>query len=146
MKQIILTLAVAVFLGACAEDSAPTDSTPPPNSNTVHDTVAVLTPPQAGGTLDGTWATNDLGWAYPCLLMQSGFRGIYRKLFWTDLRIDGARVWFMADEPNGGYRHRYNGTMSDSTITGWMGTWRWAPTSGESSFIGFSEVTFRKQP
>lgn len=145
MKRLIaLACFVALITCACSEDSNPTDGNPPANQS-AHDTVAVHSPPSPGGQLDGIWKTDAFGWSYPCLLMQAGFRGIYEKLFWTDLRIDGSRVWFKADEPNGGYRHRFNGTLSGTTITGWIGTWAWTVTQGETRLIGYAPVTFTKQ-
>lgn len=145
MKRLLTQICVvAVLVGACSEDKSPTDSNPP-NNQAVHDTLAIHTPPPSGGLLDGTWKTDDLRLSSSCFLMQVGFRGVYQKLFWTDLRIDGTRVWFKADEPDGGWRHRFNGTKSDSTIVGWMGTWYWSLSQGEKGLIGYFPVTFRKQ-
>lgn len=133
---------------SCSDDGGPTDGTPPPNSNTVHDTVAVHSPPPAGGTLPGYWSTALVapGEPSPWAISQDGFRGIHNQLFQTDLRIDGSRVWFQADEPTGGgWRHRFNGTMTDSTITGWIGTCLWSEWQGEQSIMGYDPITFRRR-
>lgn len=144
MRQFVfLAFATVILLGACSDDAGPADNNPP-NNQAAHDTIAVLTPPSPGGTLPGYWSTGLVtpSGPAPWALSQRGFQGIYNKLFWTDLRVDGTRIWLLADEPGGGYRHRFNGAMSDSTIIGWIGTWRWTDARGEISLVGYTPLTF----
>lgn len=115
-------LAFSSLAAACADDAAAPNDSRVPNTATTHDSVLVNNPPAPGGTLAGTW--EEVGQSYFCALEARGYLGIYGKRFDTDLRVDGMRVWFQADEPGGGYRELFNGTASgwavNDSIVGWL--------------------------
>jgi hypothetical protein len=144
--RFILLFAVAFMLTAC-EDEVVQQNAPPPNQS-MHDTLAIHNPPAAGGSLEGSWKyipTWEFG-STRYWLTQQGLRGYQSLLYFTDLRVDGSRVWFEAYEiGTASEKIWYNGTKSDSLITGWACRQHWSSSVGFYDVWEYYPVEFRRE-
>lgn len=135
-----------LFAAACSDDVV--DSSGPPPPNLAHDTIEIHTPPSPGGFLPGSWKIVPSGWSGSdrYWLTQQGLRGYLGILYYTDLRVDGSRVWFEAYEiGKASEKIFYNGTMSDSTITGWGVRQLWTSDQGFLDEWHYAPVDFTRE-
>lgn len=140
MKNYLI-IALLLIVGACSEEetTSPIHHVP----TMAHDTIEIHNPPAAGGTLAGSWKAQPDGVYW---LTSQGLRGYSNVLYFTDLRIDGSRVWFEAWEiGTASEKITFNGTKSDSLIDGWFSRQLRLVSEEWSPIWGYKTMTFHQE-
>ena len=114
MKTLALLLTLVLF--SCASPNEP--------QNIVNDETGIMNPPSPGGTLEGIW----VGDFQKTISQQGYYIPHYNIWCYTDLRVEGSRVWFTAY--GAAYQTIFSGEISGDLLEGFQQQNNWSESQG----------------